>query len=114
MIREVRVPKPRSIEDLKYIKDMLDSVAPGTIEYDTYFIIEPEKPKPLPPENIELAGIPFFTISPRKIKFSCPKCKKTIYAMAQLNKQESKVDCEINFCFNCGQEFDWRIEEVCK
>ena len=109
MIREIRVPKPKSIEDLKYVKDMLDIEAPGTIDYDTYFIIEPEKSKPLPPENIELAGIPFFTISPRKIKFNCPKCKKTIYAMAQLNRQESKVDCEIQYCFNCGQEFDWRL-----
>lgn len=109
MIREIRVPKPRSIEDLKCVKDMLDIAAPGTIDYDTYFIIEPEKPKSLPPENIELAGIPFFTISPRKIKFNCPKCKKTIYTMAQLNRQESKVDCEINFCSSCGQEFDWRL-----
>lgn len=110
MIREIRIPKPFSVEALKPIADNEKLQPKSEPEIWNLFIFEEEKPKSLPPENIELAGIPFFTISPRKIKFSCPKCKKTIYTMAQLNKQESKVDCEINFCFNCGQEFDWRIE----
>lgn len=110
MIREIRVPKPFSIETLKPITDNEKLQPAPQLDYETYYIFKEEKPESLPPENIEIAGIPFFTISPRKIKFNCPKCKKTIYAMAQLNRQESKVDCEINFCFNCRQEFDWSID----
>lgn len=108
MIREIRVPKPRSIEDLKYVKDMLDIAVPETIDYDTYFIVEPEKPKPLPPKDVKLEGIPFID-SPRKIRFKCPKCDKTIITAAQLNKKNTRVDCEIQYCFNCGQELDWKL-----
>lgn len=110
MLKEIKISKAFSIKALRPIADNEKLHPAPQLDYETYYVFEEEKPKPLPPENIELAGIPFFTISPRKIKFDCPKCKKTIYAMAQLNRQESKVDCEINFCFNCGQEFDWRID----
>ena len=40
---------------------------------------------------------------------NCPKCGKTIITTARLNRENTRVDCEIQYCFNCGQELDWKI-----
>ena len=108
MIKEIRIPKPFSIKNLRPIADNEKLQPASQLDYETYFIFEEEKSKALSPKNVKLEGIPFIN-SPRKIRFNCPECGKTIITTAQLNRENTRIDCEIQYCFNCGQELDWRL-----
>ena len=105
MFREIRVPIEKELTDINIIKDTLGPSKP--IEYKTYYVFEEEKPKSLPPKDFEVL-IPFLG-SPKKVKFKCPKCDKEFITMANGSKDKTYVECDIKFCSNCGQEFDWRV-----
>lgn len=105
MLKEIRIPKPFSLETFKIIADN-DKLQPSSeIKYETYYIIEREKPKSLPPKDFEVL-IPFLG-SPKKVKFKCPKCNKQFNTMADI--KNNKVDCDIKFCSTCGQKLDWNL-----
>ena len=108
MIREIRIPKPFSIKNLKPIVDNEKLQPTPQLDYETYYIFEEEKPKPYSPKDFEII-IPFLNSS-KKVKFKCPKCNKEFTTMANSSKDKAYIECEIKFCSNCGQEFNWRID----
>ena len=115
MFREVRIP---IVKDFDITKDTLGPSEPITYneilqsepepEIWNFFMFEEVKPKGLPPKDFEVL-IPFLG-SPKKIKFKCPNCDKEFITMANGSKDKTYVECDIKFCSNCGQEFDWRID----
>ncbi len=107
MFKEIRIPKPFSFEALKIATDSEKFQPAPEIEYDTYYVFEEEKPKPLPPKDFEIL-IPFLG-SPKKVKFKCSKCNKEFITMANGSKDKTYVECEIKFCSHCGQKLDWRL-----
>ena len=77
-------------------------------DFDEEDDFEEEKPKPYSPKDFEII-IPFLNSS-KKVKFKCPKCNKEFTTMANSSKDKAYIECEIKFCSNCGQEFNWRID----
>ena len=58
MIREIRIPKPFSVEDLKPITDNKILQPESEPEVWNLFVFEEVKPKALPPKDFEVL-IPF-------------------------------------------------------
>lgn len=108
MIKEIRVNKPFSIKILKPIADNEKIQPTPQLDYETYYVVEEKKSNSLPPKNFEIL-IPFIG-SPKKVKFKCPNCNKEFITMVNGSKDKTYIECEIKFCSNCGQEFNWRID----
>jgi predicted RNA-binding Zn-ribbon protein involved in translation (DUF1610 family) len=107
MIREIRVPKPFSVEDLEPITNNEELQPESEPEIWNFFMFEEVKPKGLPPKDFEVL-IPFLG-SAKKVKFKCPNCDKEFITMANGSKDKTYVECDIKFCSSCGQKFDWRV-----
>ena len=118
MFREAKIPIVKDLTDIDITKDTLGPSEPiayneipqpeSEPEIWNFFMFEEVKPKGLPPKDFEVL-IPFLGSS-KKVKFKCPNCDKEFITMANGSKDKTYVECDIKFCSNCGQKFDWRID----